>query len=610
VKASYDYYGQSVYEALGVEATANYFSTTSTSGSTTANGYIFRTDAIYPLLPNEKIVPFLAFGIGDMVVQRGAASENSPLVNAGFGIKYLWENYLAVRSDFRYLATYRKDQNSRGNYELTVGLAYLFGKEHKTKKPASAETAPPIPKAIPDIEETPEAPPVEQEQGAATWEKLGATGAAVVGITMDTPEFLPAPELIRRGNAQAFKPVQPPFAAAPTPGAQPSGTEAPGPAAKPGSTVAPTAKPGSAVEPAPAARPGSAVKPTPAPAAQPDSAVKPTPASAVEPGSAVEPAPAARPDSAVKPTPAPAVEPGSAVEPAPTSRPDSAVKPTPAPAVKPGSAVKPTAAPAVEQGSAVEPAPTSRPDSAIKPTPTPADRPGSAVPEPVPSRTAVQKPAVQKGMTFEPTPTVKTGSIAAPAPAETAGSSAAPEPSAKQATTVEPVPAGPATAAAEPAILPAAERIPVQEPAPLTQAQIPALPTVSAASGKPQAANRQAEARQAVRRVVIRFEFAMSDLKPLHKKMIAAAASAIKAASDYSVFIEGHTDSIGSYSYNIALSQQRARSVKNELTSLGVKPGKIATRGYGPSKPVATNLKAKGRRKNRRAVVVVTIVTY
>lgn len=72
------------------------------------------------------------------------------------------------------------------------------------------------------------------------------------------------------------------------------------------------------------------------------------------------------------------------------------------------------------------------------------------------------------------------------------------------------------------------------------------------------------------------------------------------------VLIEGFTDSTGSDSHNLDLSQRRAESVRNALIGLGVKADKIATRGYGEAFPVASNSDAGSRQLNRRVEIVLS----
>ena len=69
---------------------------------------------------------------------------------------------------------------------------------------------------------------------------------------------------------------------------------------------------------------------------------------------------------------------------------------------------------------------------------------------------------------------------------------------------------------------------------------------------------------------------------------------------DARIAISGHTDSKGSDTYNLALSERRANSVKTHLIGVGVSAAIITSKGYGESDPVSSNDTAEGRSKNRR----------
>ncbi len=75
-----------------------------------------------------------------------------------------------------------------------------------------------------------------------------------------------------------------------------------------------------------------------------------------------------------------------------------------------------------------------------------------------------------------------------------------------------------------------------------------------------------------------------------------------------SIVVEGHTDSQGSDSANLILSQDRADAVKQYLvTSFGIDQEKITSIGYGETRPVASNDTAEGRSRNRRIDLVIRI---
>ncbi len=79
----------------------------------------------------------------------------------------------------------------------------------------------------------------------------------------------------------------------------------------------------------------------------------------------------------------------------------------------------------------------------------------------------------------------------------------------------------------------------------------------------------------------------------------------LKMNPSVEVEVAGHTDSIGSYSYNIRLSENRAKAVADYLIKGGISPDRIKYKGYGYTKPVAENTTEEGRQKNRRTEIVV-----
>ena len=73
--------------------------------------------------------------------------------------------------------------------------------------------------------------------------------------------------------------------------------------------------------------------------------------------------------------------------------------------------------------------------------------------------------------------------------------------------------------------------------------------------------------------------------------------------SETQIKIKGYTDSLGAYSYNIMISEQRANTIKNYLIAKGVTPLKIAAFGFGPQDFLAGNESEEGRRLNRRVEI-------
>ena len=101
------------------------------------------------------------------------------------------------------------------------------------------------------------------------------------------------------------------------------------------------------------------------------------------------------------------------------------------------------------------------------------------------------------------------------------------------------------------------------------------------------------------------FEYDKADLKPGAMHSLEPLMTFLREHPDRTLLIEGHTDSTGSDSYNLELSQRRAEAVRNFLTSQGISADRILARGYGESYPVTTNTTEAGRQQNRRVEVVI-----
>lgn len=69
--------------------------------------------------------------------------------------------------------------------------------------------------------------------------------------------------------------------------------------------------------------------------------------------------------------------------------------------------------------------------------------------------------------------------------------------------------------------------------------------------------------------------------------------------------IQGHTDNVGAMESNMALSNDRAFTVREYLEQHGIAGGRLTSKGYGPTKPVASNSNDDGRAQNRRTEFVI-----
>ena len=100
------------------------------------------------------------------------------------------------------------------------------------------------------------------------------------------------------------------------------------------------------------------------------------------------------------------------------------------------------------------------------------------------------------------------------------------------------------------------------------------------------------------------FDVDKYNLRPEAQEILKNLAVVLKEADIKSFEIDGHTDSDASDEYNKTLSDNRAKSVKEFLSSQGVKAN-IITNGYGESKPIASNDTPEGKQKNRRVEIII-----
>ena len=103
------------------------------------------------------------------------------------------------------------------------------------------------------------------------------------------------------------------------------------------------------------------------------------------------------------------------------------------------------------------------------------------------------------------------------------------------------------------------------------------------------------------------FDVDKYDVRPEAEEVLKNLAIVLKEMDVKNFEIDGHTDSDASDEHNQVLSENRANSVKNFLVSQGV-TAEITTKGYGESKPVASNDTAEGKQKNRRVEIIIPTI--
>jgi outer membrane protein OmpA-like peptidoglycan-associated protein len=99
----------------------------------------------------------------------------------------------------------------------------------------------------------------------------------------------------------------------------------------------------------------------------------------------------------------------------------------------------------------------------------------------------------------------------------------------------------------------------------------------------------------------INFESGKARILPSSRPALEKAAQILRQHPRLRVEIQGHTDSVGSESYNLRLSRARANAVRQYLIQhFKIDPKRLIAKGYGESQPIAENTTREGRAKNRR----------
>lgn len=99
------------------------------------------------------------------------------------------------------------------------------------------------------------------------------------------------------------------------------------------------------------------------------------------------------------------------------------------------------------------------------------------------------------------------------------------------------------------------------------------------------------------------FETGKATLLPEAYPVIDELVSYLNRKDDEKIELGGHTDNVGNAAKNMVLSLERAKAVMAYLISKGIEQGRVTAKGYGMTKPIASNKTAAGKAQNRRTEV-------
>ena len=107
----------------------------------------------------------------------------------------------------------------------------------------------------------------------------------------------------------------------------------------------------------------------------------------------------------------------------------------------------------------------------------------------------------------------------------------------------------------------------------------------------------------------ITFDFGSANLKSEYYEVLNSVAIVLKEYDKTYIDVYGHTDSIGSHNYNHKLSDRRANCVAEYIIAHGCNTQRFSIKGFGETRPIASNTDKSGRAQNRRVEIEISPLT-
>lgn len=131
--------GYAITQRWGAEGVFDFSNPSIDVGSGDVNVFKYGLDGLYHFRPDQKLVPYLAAGVGGMTFDSDVASTTTKAqINGGGGVKYFITKAIALRGDARYLLSFDDTAN---NFLGTVGMTYVFGAGSSAAPAAAAAAA-------------------------------------------------------------------------------------------------------------------------------------------------------------------------------------------------------------------------------------------------------------------------------------------------------------------------------------------------------------------------------------------------------------------------------------------------------------------------------------
>lgn len=211
---------------FGLEGSFDYINSESTiRNDYRGNRFGFRLDAVVNFLPDSRFVPYISGGVGFLYTDdifpfvNTTQNHTDLLLSVGGGARYFLTDAIALRADFRPIATF--DEDAFINYEAMLGVSFYFGRAGKPAAPVPVAAPAPVnePRIIVQEDAAVPAPlpapvplPVPVDEGPTSWE--GTVDRVPAGRIMVTSMKVEGNALVltttgRVANFRVFSLAQP-----------------------------------------------------------------------------------------------------------------------------------------------------------------------------------------------------------------------------------------------------------------------------------------------------------------------------------------------------------------------------------------------------------------
>ncbi len=153
-------FGYNFTKNWGAEGTFRFIDTEDDISGSSENidGRLYHLDALYHFMPDNKLVPYVAAGLGGITLEDNPDGNNTnPLFDYGAGVKYFLNENVALRGDVRHMVTFDDHYN---NLVYAVGLAFQFPIKPEVVPAVAPPPPPPEPKPAPVVKKAPAPKPV------------------------------------------------------------------------------------------------------------------------------------------------------------------------------------------------------------------------------------------------------------------------------------------------------------------------------------------------------------------------------------------------------------------------------------------------------------------